>query len=78
MFNHPWVNYSVNGDYRVHGASRAARYGAKAMLVRSVTPSSIGSVHTGYLEYDNTTGRIPAAAITIEDADMFQRMSDRK
>lgn len=48
LFNHPWVNYSVNGDYRVNGASKAANHGAIAMLVRSVTPSSIGSVHTGY------------------------------
>ena len=76
-FNHPWVNYSVNGDYRVNGASKAAQFGAIAMLVRSVTPSSIGSVHTGYMEYDPNLGKIPAAAITIEDADMFQRMQDR-
>lgn len=47
------------------------------MLVRSITPISIESVHTGYMEYDPKEARIPAAAITTEDADMFQRMQNR-
>lgn len=64
-FNHPWENYTVGTDYRRNGASRAAKYGAIAMLVRSVTPSSIGSVHTGNMQYDPDIGKIPAAAITI-------------
>ncbi len=29
------------------------------------------------MEYDQTTPRIPAAAITLEDADMFARMQKR-
>lgn len=41
LFNHPWVDYDTNVDYRVNGASRAAKYGALAVLVRSVTPQSI-------------------------------------
>ena len=47
------------------------------MLVRSVTPISIESVHTGYMEYDPEQAKIPCAAISTEDADMFQRMQDR-
>jgi carboxypeptidase Q len=41
VFNHPWVDYDTNVDYRVNGASRAAKYGALAVLIRSVTPQSI-------------------------------------
>ena len=47
------------------------------MLVRSVASSSIYSVHAGYQEYDPAQPKIPAAAITVEDAEMFQRMQDR-
>lgn len=77
VFNNPWVNYSVSVDYRVNGASRAAKYGARAMLVRSITSISIESVHTGYMEYDPKLPKIPCAAIATEDSDMFQRMQDR-
>ena len=54
--------------YRVDGASIAAKYGAKGMLVRSVASESISSVHTGYMEYDEKYPKIPCAAITVEDA----------
>ena len=47
-FNNPWIDYSSSYEYRVHGASRVAKYGAVAMLVRSVASSSIYSVHAGY------------------------------
>lgn len=77
VFNNVWVDYFTSVDYRVNGASRAAQDGAIAMLVRSVTPTSIESVHTGYMEYDPKQPKIPCAAISTEDADMFQRMQDR-
>lgn len=47
------------------------------MLVRSIASGSIYSVHAGYQEYDPDQPKIPAAAITVEDAEMFQRMQDR-
>ena len=59
------------------GASNAAQYGAVGVLVRSVTPESIYSVHAGVMYYKDGIAKIPAAAITVEDADMFQRMQDR-
>ena len=64
-------------EYRVDGASRAAKYGAKAVLVRSVASVSVYSVHTGYMEYDPKYPKIPCAAITVEDSEMFRRMQNR-
>lgn len=51
-FNNKWVDYMTSVVYRVDGPSIAAKYGAKAMLVRSVASNSVSSVHTGYMEYD--------------------------
>lgn len=47
------------------------------MLIRSVTPFSIDSPHTGGTNYDSNTPKIPAAAITVEDSEMFYRMQSR-
>jgi carboxypeptidase Q len=77
LFNHPWVNYSFNVEFRANGPSVAAQYGAAAVLVRSVTPFSIYSVHAGALHYKEGVKKIPAAAITVEDAEMLARMQAR-
>lgn len=47
VYNNPFVAYDVSVAYRESGASRAAKYGAVAALVRSVTPFSINSPHAG-------------------------------
>ena len=47
------------------------------MLLRSVASFSIYSPHTGNVRYSGNVTKIPAAAITVEDAEMFQRMQDR-
>ena len=77
VYNAPYVSYGVTVSYRGSGASRAARYGAVAALVRSITPVSLQSPHTGALRYDEAQPKIPAAAITIEAAELLQRMNDR-
>jgi carboxypeptidase Q len=77
VYNEPWVNYGTTVAYRANGASRAAKYGALAALVRSVTPDSIESVHTGIQYYDGAYPSIPVAAITTEDAEMMYRMQAR-
>jgi carboxypeptidase Q len=77
VYNAPFTNYGATVQYRSSGPSRAARYGAAAVLVRSVTAVSLQSPHTGGLNYDTRQPKIPAAAITIEDAELLQRMHDR-
>ncbi len=77
VFNAPFVQYHQTVQYRVRGAIEAARAGALASLIRSVTPYSIQSPHTGGMSYDPAVPKIPHAAITVEDAEMMQRMQDR-
>ena len=57
--------------YRGGGPSAAARLGAVAALVRSVGGASFRLPHTGALRYTEGVARIPAAAVTAEDADMI-------
>ena len=77
VFNAPFTDYGATVQYRTTGASRAARYGAVAVLVRSITPVSLQTPHTGAMNYDPQQPKIPAAAITIEAAELLQRLYDR-
>jgi len=77
VYNVPFVSYGSTVAYRLSGASRAARYGAVAAIVRSITPVSLQTPHTGAMRYDEALPRIPSAAITIEGAELLQRMFDR-
>lgn len=77
VYNAPYVNYGATVQYRLQGASRAARYGAVAALVRSITPVSMQTPHTGAMNYDPNQPKIPVAAVTIEVAEFLQRMNDR-
>src|SRR5579862_1885267 len=74
VFNPGWHGYGVNTQYRTNGASRAAAKGAVAMLVRSATGLAMQTPHTGTLRYDEKQPKIPAAAITVEDALMIERL----
>jgi carboxypeptidase Q len=77
VYNAPYANYGATVAYRWGGASRAARYGAVAALVRSITPVSLQTPHTGAMGYDPDQPKIPTAAVTIEVAEFLQRMNDR-
>ena len=77
LFNVPFTSYGETVQYRGRGAIEASKVGAVAALVRSVTPYSQRTPHTGGMQYDTTVRRIPAAAITVEDAEMMQRMQTR-
>jgi hypothetical protein len=70
-----WEGYGRTVRFRSSGASIAAKLGAVAVLVRSATGRSIASPHTGALDYDAGAPTIPAAAITVEDAEWLRRMA---
>lgn len=57
--------------YRGAGASAAARLGAIASLVRSVGGADFRLPHTGGVRYAEDTPRIPAGAVSSEDADLI-------
>jgi Zn-dependent M28 family amino/carboxypeptidase len=74
VFNAPYEGYGKTVAYRVAGASRAAKLGAAAVLVRSITPLAMQQPHTGTLIYAKDSPQIPAAAISIEDATLLSRL----
>lgn len=67
--------YGEVSQYRGKGPSRAAKLGAVAVLMRSVTAHSLRTPHTGALRYDDKLPKIPAAAITVEDALLIARLA---
>jgi carboxypeptidase Q len=77
LFDAPFTTYDATRRYRTEGPSAAARAGAVGCLIRSVASNSIRSPHTGRTSYDSTAPRIPAAALSVEDAMMLHRMQDR-
>jgi carboxypeptidase Q len=77
LFDVPFTTYGETVRYRRDGAAAAARAGAVASLIRSVTPVSLQSPHTGGMRYDPDVPPIPHAALTVEDAQMLHRMQDR-
>jgi len=66
--------YSKAVVFRSEGPSRAAQYGALAVIIRSVTSASLRTPHTGALRYDAKLPKIPAAAMAIEDAMLIDRL----
>src|SRR5438046_6251834 len=57
--------------YRSKGPSAAARQGAVACLIRSVGGADYRLPHTGQTDYAADAPKIPAAAVTAEDADLI-------
>jgi len=72
-FNSKFVEtFRAYGDavrYRVFGPSMAARYGAVAVIVRSMSHSVDNNPHTGALIYNDSFPKIPAVAVGLRDAD---------
>ncbi|MCS6992192.1 MAG: M20/M25/M40 family metallo-hydrolase [Chitinophagales bacterium] len=81
FYNYPFQDAFINQfqayadavAYRWAGASRAARYGAVAVLVRSMTSARDNHPHTGSMAYNDSFPRIPALALSTLAAD---RLSD--
>src|ERR1017187_3131758 len=76
LFNVPYEGYGKTVAYRGSGPSRAARLGAVAMLLPSDGSLAMQTPHTGALNYSESDPKIPAAAITLEDATLIQRLTD--
>jgi len=66
--------YGKAVDVRGQGAMRAAKKGAIAVLIRSVTPSEARLPHTGAMRYADGVPMIPAAALAVPDAMMLHRL----
>lgn len=73
----PFQAYDEAVQYRVKGATAGARVGARAVLIRSVATFSIQSPHTGIMQYDSSVGRIPTAALSVEDAELLHRLQQQ-
>jgi carboxypeptidase Q len=65
---HTFEAYGGCVDQRWAGPSKAAKYGAKATLVRSMNLREDEFPHTGSMSYDTAWPKIPALAISTEDA----------
>jgi len=86
LFNHPFdkqlAAQGLGGEaygqavvYRGAGPSLAASAGAVAVLVRSVGGVDYRLPHTGATFYDPALPKIPAAAVTSEDADLMANLA---
>jgi hypothetical protein len=69
--------YGQASRFRTRGPSRAAQQGAAGVLMRSITARSLRTPHTGALFYDPAQPKIPAAAITVEDAQLIGRLAEQ-
>jgi Zn-dependent M28 family amino/carboxypeptidase len=61
--------------YRGQGAAEAGRLGAVAALVRSVGGATYRLPHTGAFRYAADVPKIPAAAVSAEDADLLAHLT---
>jgi carboxypeptidase Q len=65
--------YGQAVDVRGKGASAAARVGAVGVLIRSIGTDHERAPHTGGMTYEPDAPRIPAAALSIPDAELLER-----
>jgi carboxypeptidase Q len=76
LFNRPmpralrstFMAYGQAVNQRVSGAAEAAKVGAKAVIVRSMTTLVDDVPHTGVMRYQDGVAKIPAAAIATRPA----------
>jgi hypothetical protein len=72
----PFEAYGGAVNQRGSGASEAARVGALAALVRSMTLAQDDQPHTGALNYAEGVGRVPAAAVSTNACDRIRAWLD--
>ncbi len=66
-----FASYGRAAEQRVSGAVEAAKAGALAALVRSMTLRVDDFPHTGLMHYDPNVPQIPAACISTKGADLL-------
>jgi hypothetical protein len=80
-FNPNFVNtlfaYFDAVPYRALGPSRAAKYGAVGVVVRSMSSSTDNFPHTGAMVYNDSFPKIPALAVGLQDADKLAALVAR-
>ncbi len=67
--------YGQATQYRGGGAIAAGRLGAVGVLVRSAGGSQNRLAHTGGMRYADDVTKIPAAAVSFEDAEMIDYLA---
>lgn len=73
-FYYTFQAYGGAANQRTRGASEASKYGAVAVIVRSLTLSIDTFPHTGVMRYDTTTSRIPAFCICTQHANELSEL----
>ncbi|MBY0504148.1 MAG: M20/M25/M40 family metallo-hydrolase [Bryobacteraceae bacterium] len=73
LFHPPWVNYGVTGAFRRLGPARAAKLGARAVLIRSAGIPQQNTPHTGTTDVQPGQTSIPAAALSEESLGLLER-----
>jgi len=63
--------YGACFPIRGKGATEAAKLGANAVVIRSLSSTTDHFPHTGTLRYGEETKKIPAAAMSTENADLL-------
>jgi hypothetical protein len=69
--------YGESGAYRRSGASRAAKYGALAVLIHSLSTAPDNAPHTGSMTYDEAYPKIPAVALGPTDAQQLYNLAKK-
>lgn len=64
-----FMAYGESGAYRTRGPARASKYGAVAVMVRSLASNTDDFPHTGVTIYNDSFPKIPAVAISTNDAE---------
>jgi Zn-dependent M28 family amino/carboxypeptidase len=75
----PGTSYGQTVKYRGRGASHAARHGAVAVVVRSMTSVADDEPHTGNMNYDTSISKIkiPAIALGYRSADLLHQALEK-
>lgn len=68
------TSYGETVKYRWDGAYRAAKYGAKAVIVRSMSSLRDDFPHTGVMRLDTNGFQIPACAVSLLDGDALSEL----